>query len=442
MYFQDIMKVNHFIPENNYLYYYVEAIRHHISPLRSSLSMMNKWANHSNNPLGSSEFAKFMRASIEMSERMTRTYHKPKFGITKCEIDGVEQKVKIVTTRKDTFCHLKHFTKPNFKGTQPKLLIIAPLSGHHATLLRGTVQDTLPFFDVWITDWIDASQVPVLDGCFDLDDFIDYLINHIKDLGPGTNVMAVCQPTVPLMVATALMAENNDPCTPNSMILIGGPIDARKNSTKPGDFVGEKDLSWLEKSFVTNVPPNYPGYRRRVYPGFLQLAGFVNMNLQNHVNAHKDLFQYLLIEDHEKADKQRKFYDEYLSVMDLPAEFYLQTIKEVYHDFSLAKGKFISRGRKVNLAAIHKTALLGIEGGKDDIAAVGQTKVALNLCSNIPDSKKDYHLEKEAGHYGVFSGSKFRASIVPIIREFVRKNSPKLQSEEPKKMPSKVTKKK
>jgi poly(3-hydroxybutyrate) depolymerase len=411
-----------FLPDNNNLYAIIEATRNNMSPTRFGLMAAQQWLGNANNPFSHTHYASVMRASIEIAERITRIYKKPQFGIKECIIDGKEQKVIKRTIRKDTFCHLQHFTKPHFEQKQPKLLIIAPMSGHHATLLRGTVQDTLPFFDVYITDWVDANQIPITDGSFDLDDFIDYVINYIKLLGPNVHVLAVCQPTVPVLAATAIMSAENDPNIAKSMILIGGPIDARKNPTTPNDFAIDRNLEWFDKTLITNVPSNYPGYRRRVYPGFLQLSGFMTMNLENHVTSHVNLFKNLLIEDDAEAVKQKKFYDEYLSVMDLPAEFYLQTIKEVFHDFSLAKGKFVSRGRKVDLTAINQCALLGIEGEKDNIAAVGQTKAALNLCKNIPDSKKGYHLQKGVGHYGSFSGSKFRESIVPAIKDFVYAN--------------------
>lgn len=411
------------IIDMNYLYSMVEANRSGLSPLRFNLIMMQKMYDNPFNPLNETHFAKVMKASLEVAERLTRQYKKPVFGITKCEVNGKSQIVKKSIVVKDTFCQLLHFAKPELKEKQPKLLIIAPMSGHHATLLRETVQDTVPHFDVYITDWIDANQVPITHGSFDLDDFIDYVINYIKRLGSDVHVLAVCQPTVPVMAATAIMSANNDSSVPKSMILIGGPIDARKNPTKPNDFVNDKNLQWFDSVLVTSVPSNYPGYRRRVYPGFLQLAGFINMNLQKHVTSHVDLFKNLVVEDDEKTEKQKKFYDEYLSVMDLTAEFYLQTIKEVFQDFSLAKGKFVSRGRKVDLNAITNCALMGIEGEQDDIAAVGQTKAALSLCKNIPDSKKTYYLQKGVGHYGSFSGSKFRSFIVPKIKEFIEQNN-------------------
>jgi poly(3-hydroxybutyrate) depolymerase len=412
-----------FIPERNNLYSVLEMIRTNNEPFRKQLLMLNDWLDSSANPMKDNQLTTFMKANLEMIERSTRQYHKPRFDITSCKIDGKQQSVKRKLVVKNTFCKLQHFTKPNFTGSQPKLLIVAPMSGHHATLLRGTVQDTLPFFDVYITDWINANQVPITSGSFDLDSFIDYVINYLQMLGSNVHVMAVCQPTVPVLAAIAIMSENKNKHIPKSMILIGGPIDARKNPTKPNDFAIDRNLEWFDKTVITTVPENYPGYRRRVYPGFMQLAGFVNMNLDKHINSHIDLFKHLLENDEVAAAKQRKFYDEYFSVMDLTAEFYLQTIKEVFHDFSIARGKFVSRGRKVNLDAIDQVALMGIEGEKDDIAAVGQTKAALNLCKNIPSSKKLYHLQKGVGHYGSFTGSKFRESIVPKIKEFIYANN-------------------
>lgn len=406
--------------DNNHLYAYVEALRHNISPARLMLLQANSLVQNSSfGMMKNSHLETLVKANIDILERLTRKYKKPIFGIRNCVIDGQETLVRRKVITKDPFCNLLHFSKPNYSKTQPKMLIVAPMSGHHATLLRGTVQDTLPHFDVYITDWIDANQVPICDGSFDLDSYIDYIMNYIRLLGPNIHVYAVCQPTVPVLAATAIMSEMHDEHIPKSLILTGGPIDARKNPTMPNDFAMQRNLEWFDSAMITSVPSNYPGYRRRVYPGFLQLLSFVNMNLQRHITSHFDMYKSLLIEDDEKADKQKKFYDEYFSVMDLPAEFYLQTIKEVFHDFSLAKGKFISRGRKVNLAAIEKCALLGIEGEKDDIAAIGQTKAALDLCKNIPNSMKKYHLQKGAGHYGVFSGSKFRNIIVPEIKEFV-----------------------
>jgi poly(3-hydroxybutyrate) depolymerase len=411
-----------FIPDNCNLYSFVESTRNNISPSRAYLRLIQEMLHQPNHFLGQNYITSVAKASLDITERMTRVYEKPKFGITKCEIDGKEYSLEQEIIRSDAFCHLQHWAKPDYKKSQPKLLIIAPMAGHHATLLRDTVQSLLPLFDVYITDWISANQVPITDGSFDLDSFIDYTINYIKFLGPDVHVLAVCQPTVPVLAATALMAENNDTNLPKSLTLIGGPIDARKNPTKPNIFAIDKDLTWFDKTLITTVPTNYPGHRRRVYPGFLQLTGFMAMNFQTHMSSHFNLFKNLIVEDQAQITKQKKFYDEYLSVMDLTAEFYLQTIKEVFHEFSLAKGNFFSRGRKVNLDYISKTAVMGIEGENDDIAAVGQTKAALSLCKNISADKKKYYLQKGVGHYGTFSGSKFRQFIVPQIKDFVYEN--------------------
>jgi poly(3-hydroxybutyrate) depolymerase len=408
-------------PDSSDLYSVLEATRASLSPFRYSLLSMQQLFNNSHNPFYNSEPGAFIRASFEMTERLTRHYTKPKFGIHHCEVKGKQQHVKVKTVLKAPFCNLLHFEKTEYKEYQPNLLIVAPMSGHHATLLRETVRETLPFFDVYITDWVDAKEIPITDGSFDLDDFIDYVMHYIKFL-PNIHVLAVCQPTVPVLAATAIMSEDNNPKIPKSVILIGGPIDARKNATKPGDFATDKDLIWFDRTLVTNVSEGYPGHRRRIYPGFIQLFSFLSMNLDKHINSHIDMFKDLMHGDNEKAMKQKKFYDEYFAVMDIPAEFYLQTIKEVFHDFSLAKGKFTTRGQRVNLDAIKKCALMGIEGEHDDIASVGQTKAALGLCKNIPDSKKSYYLQKEVGHYGAFSGSKFKNGIVPKIKDFVYAN--------------------
>lgn len=405
-------------PDASDFYAVLEIMKTQISPVRFSLLNMQEWFQDKHNPVYYTRYGSLMRATIDITERMTRIYRKPKFSIRECEVDGKKEHVKIKVVVKGSFCRLLNFEKTEYKKYQPKLLIVAPMSGHHATLLRDTVQSTLPFFDVYITDWVDAKQVPITDGGFDLDDFIDYVKQYIRLL-PGVHVLAVCQPTVPVLAATAMMSEDEEKNMPKSIILIGGPIDARKNPTKPNSFANDKNLIWFDRTLVTQVPEGYPGYRRRVYPGFIQLASFISMNFESHLMSHVDLFHDLMNDNGESIKKHKKFYDEYLSVMDMPAEFYLQTIKEVFHEFSLAKDKFVSRGRRVRLTSIKTCALMGIEGEKDDIAAVGQTKAALNLCKNIPDSKKSYYLQNGVGHYGSFSGSKFRASIVPKIKEFV-----------------------
>jgi poly(3-hydroxybutyrate) depolymerase len=433
--------VHNFSPADfNSLYHMVEASRIQMSPLRLSILGASNWFENTYNPLYYSSFAKTMRASLDIAERITRKYQKPQFNITECSVGDKLYNVKQETILTKTFCHLQHFSKIGITEKQPKLLVVAPMAGHHATLLRGTVQDTLPYFDIYITDWLDASQVPLDLGGFNMDNFIDYIIEFIQFLGSNSDthqgdranwktrqgqsdihVMAVCQPTVPVLAASSIMAANNDPRQPKSMILIGGPVDASKSPTAVNMFATGKSMEWFERMVIMPVPPNLPGYRRLVYPGFLQLAGFLSLNVQRHISSHIDLFKSLLIEDDAEADRQTKFYDEYFSVMDLPAEFYLQTIKEVFLDFSLAKGHLISRGRKIDPSTIKNCAVLSIEGENDDISGVGQTKAALNLCTNIPAKMKEYYLQKGVGHYGVFSGSKFRQFIVPVIRDFIYK---------------------
>lgn len=408
--------------ENSSLYTWIEIGRAHLSPLRLLIKANYEWNHHPFNPLSYTQFGRSMAAGYELAERITRHYPKPEFGITTTQIEGKNYAIAedIVLTK--SFCKLLHFRKaPHI--AQPKLLIVAPMSGHHATLLRGTVEATLPFFDVYITDWLDARDVPLSHGTFDLDDFIDYLIQFMHHLGPDLHVMAVCQPAVPLLASVSLMASNKDPLAPSSMILIGGPIDTTQNPTDVNLFALKRPMHWFETNMITRVPVNYPGFMRPVYPGFIQLMGFMAMNMQRHVGEHIKLFQHLIIGDGENAETHRKFYNEYLSVMDLPAEFYLQTVKTVFKDHALPNGTMESRGRKVDPSAIEKTALLAIEGELDDISGVGQTKAALHLCRNLANHRKEYHFQEGVGHYGVFNGRKFREKIMPVICEFTRKHS-------------------
>lgn len=404
----------------NYLYYILESLRANLSPVRYNILAAQEWFETEYNPFFHTNFAQTMRATLEIAERMTRKYEKPSYGITKAKIRDKEYPVEEIHLVKKPFCNLIHFDKKEYTGSQPKLLIAAPMAGHHATLLRGTIQEMLSYADVYVTDWIDASQVPLSEGSFNMDDFIDYIIDFTRRIGPGVHIMAVCQPTVPVLAATAIMSHENDKCVPSSMILMGGPVDARKNPTTLGLFAEDLSEEWFEKFVITEVPPNYPGVGRLVYPGFLQLVGFIGINWKRHMDSHVDLFKNLLVEDDDQADMQKAFYDEFLSVMDMPAEFFLQTIKEVFHKFSLARGKLISRKRHIDTGCITKTALLGIEGEKDDIAGVGQTSAALDICTGIPKEKKKYILQPEVGHYGIFSGSKFRKFIAPQIGEFIR----------------------
>ena len=319
------------------------------------------------------------------------------------------------------FCNLLHFQRelPAGRRPDPKLLIVAPMSGHYATLLRGTVEAMMPHADVYITDWTDARMVPLADGRFDLDDYVDYVIDMLHHIGPGTHVMGVCQPSVPVLTAVALMEGRGDRFAPASMTLMGGPIDTRRNPTAVNLLAEEKGIEWFRDNVIMQVPWPNPGFMRDVYPGFLQLSGFMSMNLDRHLIAHKDFFMHLVKDDGDSAEKHRDFYDEYLAVMDLTAEFYLQTVETVFVRHDLPKGRMKHRGELVDLSAVRNVALFTVEGENDDISGVGQTKAAHDLCVNIPEEMRAHYMQPKVGHYGVFNGSRFRAEIVPRIVDFM-----------------------
>lgn len=406
---------------NNYLYSIVEMQRFAMEPYRQ-VAIKNK--SFYNKYFSGTKYGRAVSASFELFDRVTRSYDKPEFGITETQIDGKPIKIKQETIAKNTFCNLLHFKKEG-KHDLPKMLVVAPLSGHYATLLRGTVQGLLPHFDVYITDWVNARDVAVDEGFFTFDDFVRYTINYMKKLGPNLNVMAVCQPSVPVSAAVAMMSKAKDECVPDSMILMGGPIDTRKNPTEVNDYAADRTIKWFESNVISKVPLNYKGAGRSVYPGFMQLCGFIAMNMETHMEAHWDYFNHLVEGDGDSADSHKKFYNEYLSVMDMPAEFYLETVNLVFKKHLLPRGKLVVDGESVNLADIDKTALLCIEGEKDDISGRGQTKAAIGLCSSIPDNRKKYHLQKNVGHYGIFNGRRYRESVVPTIAEFVNNSSTK-----------------
>jgi poly(3-hydroxybutyrate) depolymerase len=297
------------------------------------------------------------------------------------------------------------------------------MSGHYATLLRGTVEAFLPTHEVYITDWIDARMVPMTDGGFDLDDYIDYVIDILKAIGPDVHVMAVCQPAVPVAAAVALLEAEDSPYIPLSMTLMGGPIDTRKSPTAVNRLAEERGVEWFQKNCLYKVPFPNPGFFRDVYPGFLQLSGFMAMNIDRHMNAHWDMFKHLVAGDEDSADKQQDFYDEYMAVMDLTAEFYLQTVDTVFVRHALPKGEMMHRGRRVDLAAVKRCGLMTVEGENDDISGVGQTKATHDLCANLPKDRQHYHLQKDVGHYGVFNGSRFRKEIAPAIKGFMTRVS-------------------
>src|ERR1700712_1941745 len=359
-----------------------------------------------------------LAASCELLEPPPRSYAKPAFNLPASE--------RIVWER--PFCRVIGFGEPSAK---PKMLIVAPMSGHYATLLRGTVSAFLDTHQVFITDWADAKQVPLSVGRFDLDDYIDYCIAMFEALRPDLHVMAVCQPSVPVLAAIARMEAEDHPLVPRSAVLIGGPIDTRRSPTAVNKLPQEHSIGWFEQHCIHPVPWSHSGHGRKVYPGFLQLAGFISMNLDRHRTAHWDMFNHLVQGDGDSAAKHREFYDEYLAVMDLTAEYYLQTVETVFIEHALPRGEMQHRGKPVDLSAIRRCALMAIEGEKDDITGIGQTGAALDLTPNLSSEKKAYHLQMGAGHYGVFNGSRFRAGILPKIAAFMEHKAGPLRGEKP-----------
>lgn len=371
-------------------------------------------------PMGYMGMGPAMASALKVFAHLYEERGKPEFDIQPVDCDGVMKPVSETVVLEKPFGSLRRFIRDDLPEDAPKLLIVAPMSGHYATLLRGTVQRMVQAQQVWITDWADAGQVPVEAGRFDLDDYIDYLIEFLQFLGPNTHVLAVCQPSVPAFAATAIMAEEKDRCRPATLTMMGGPIDTRASPTGVNDLAMEKPLSWFENNVIATVPLNYPGAGRRVYPGFLQLAGFISMNLADHMMSHYEMFKHMTVGDHDSADRTRQFYDEYLSVCDMTAEFYLQTIEHVFQEHSLPKGEFVHRGKAINPDAIRDTAMLAIEGEHDDISGIGQTRAALDLAEHLPMQKKKYHLAPNVGHYGIFNGSKWRNQIAPVVEEWMR----------------------
>ncbi|UMY15572.1 polyhydroxyalkanoate depolymerase [Methylobacterium organophilum] len=404
-------------------YAWYEAAHAMLTPARFAADMTKHALENPANPLSYSPYARSAHAGCEMFERVTRRYGKPAFGLDFTVVDGREVPVSERVVWSRPFCRVVTFDRGFVCGPsepQPKLLIVAPMSGHYATLLRGTVEAMLPNHQVFITDWADARMVPVVAGNFDLDTYIDYLKAMYRDLGPDLHVMAVCQPAVPVIAAVARMEAEGSPFVPVSMTLMGGPIDTRRSPTAVNCLAQARGMDWFERNCITIVPPIYPGMFRSVYPGFLQLSGFMAMNLDRHVTAHTDMFHHLVTGDGDSAEKHREFYDEYLAVMDLTAEFYLQTVQTVFVDHALPRGTMRHRGERVDLKAIRRCAILAVEGENDDISGVGQTKAALDLTPNLTISRKAYHLQSGVGHYGVFNGSRFRTVIAPRIARFMR----------------------
>lgn len=373
-------------------------------------------------PLSLAPAAKNVTAGMDLMLRLTARYGRPAFDIGSVKVNGVDAVVTEEVLLEKPFCNLLHFKKSRSAKNEPTVLIFAPLSGHFATLLRDTVRTMLPDHDVVITDWKDAREVPFSAGPFHFDDYVAYVQEFVKfmqkTLGPNIHLVSVCQPTVPVLAGVSLMAQHNEPM-PNSMTMMGGPIDARKNPTTVNDFAMDRSLSWFEQNVIQRVPQKYAGSMRRVYPGFLQLSGFVAMNPKRHLKSHQDYYQDLVAGDGDSAEAHRKFYDEYNAVMDLPAEYYLDTIVRVFQDQTLAKGLLDVAGERVEPAAIKRTALFTIEGELDDISGSGQTEAAHTLCNGVPAARRQHFTAPEVGHYGIFSGRKYREIIYPEIKEFI-----------------------
>src|SRR4030088_2267379 len=389
------------------LYDAYQAQRDALAPWRFFAETARGMIEQSGPIIGNLPLVRGTAAALPLLSRPGLSHERAPFGISSVTIDGAEVPVSEEIVSTHPFCRLVHFRKAAALD-QPKLLMVAPLSGHFATLLRGTVATALPDHDVYLTDWINARNVPVRDGSFGLDDVVGLVTDFIRLLGPGAHVMAVCQPSVPVLAAVSLLAMAKDPCHPASMVLMGGPIDPAANPTEVNRFAETHSLGWFERTVITTVPARYPGAFRRVYPGFLQLAGFLSMNLDRHISAHWGMFENLVRGQGDSAAATRAFYKEYSSVMDLPADFYLQTIKRVFHDHDLPRGRFLVHGKPVEPAAIERTALMTVEGERDDICAVGQTVAAHSLCTGIPAVKKIHHLQPKVGHYGVFHGRRWQ----------------------------------
>jgi poly(3-hydroxybutyrate) depolymerase len=408
------------------LYWMYELGHAALNPARAFADATRLYFKNPANPLAYTTYGKSVAAAAELFERTTRRYRQPAWNIDETTVGGERIPVRINTVWERPFCKLLHFERVFSRAPrrpQPKLLIVAPMSGHYATLLRGTVETMLPNHDVYLTEWVDARMVPVSAGRFDLDDYIDYMVSILHRLEGDCHVIAVCQPSVPVLAAVALMEANNDPYVPHSMVLMGGPIDTRINSNAVNQLAETRGLEWFSSHVITKVPFPHPGFMRDVYPGFLQLHGFVSMNLDRHLEAHRDLFLNLVKGDGDSAQKHREFYDEYLAVMDLTAEFYLQTVDTVFIRHLLPKGEMTHRGTPIDPGKITRVALMTVEGENDDISAVGQTEAAQRLCPNIPADLKTHYVQPSVGHYGVFNGSRFRAEIAPRISDFVLSNN-------------------
>ena len=397
---------------------------------RSWLSSASAWASIGAEmlsnpalPMGYMGMGPAAASALEVFAHAAATRGKPAWNIETVAAGGKRWPVEEATVVNKPFGDLKRFTRDGLPDDAPSMLIVAPMSGHYATLLRGTVERMLEKYVVYITDWADAKTVPLSEGRFDLDDYIDYVIEFLEHIGAGAHVMAVCQPSVPVFAATAIMNRDKHECTPRTLTMMGGPIDTRCSPTTVNDLAMDRPLAWFRQNVIATVPMQYRGAGRRVYPGFLQLASFMSMNLGSHLQSHYEMFKHLTEGDEESANTTKDFYDEYRSVCDMTAEFYIQTVEEVFQKHSLPNSEFMHRGKRIDLGDIDTTALLAVEGERDDISGLGQTRAALELTPNLDPSKKRYYMAQGAGHYGIFNGSKWRGKIAPVVEEFVAMHS-------------------
>lgn len=407
------------------LYQLYEAQRALLSPFSEFASASAKLYTHPLSPFTHMPLAPRVSAGLDLMHRLAKEYEKPQFGIQQAEVGGISVAVQEQVAMVKPFCRLLRFKRFTdnpaaldiMKG-QPMVLVVAPLSGHHSTLLRDTVKSLLQDHKVFITDWSDARMVPLEAGPFHLNDYVSYMQEFIRHIGPEVNVISVCQPTVPVLAAVSLMASAGEP-TPLTLTMMGGPIDARKSPTAVNNLAMNKSLNWFEHNVIYRVPPNFPGAGRRVYPGFMQHTGFVAMNPDRHMSSHYDYFLDLVRGDGDGAEAHRQFYDEYNAVLDMPAEYYLDTIKTVFQDFALVNGTWEVDGQPVRPQDISASALLSIEGELDDISGAGQTRAAHDLCTGIPASRRFHYDVTGAGHYGIFSGRRWREKVYPRVREFI-----------------------
>jgi poly(3-hydroxybutyrate) depolymerase len=412
------------------LYHWYELGHAAVKPARVVADAGRMFFRNPFNPLTHTPVGRHAAAAFEVFERTTRRYDRPEFGLPSTVVDGLPVKVTETVVWQRPFCRLVHFERdvaPERRERDPRILLVAPMSGHFATLLRGTVETLLPDHEVYITDWQDARDVPLAAGAFDLDDYVTYMMDVFRHFGGDLHVFAVCQPSVPVLAAVARMEAEGDPNVPLSLVLAGGPIDTRVSPTAVNRLAVERGTNWFRRNVITSVPWPSAGFGRAVYPGFLQLTGFMTMNLDRHMKAHRDLFDHLVDGDGDSAEKHREFYDEYLAVMDLTAEFYLQTIDTVFVKHALPEGQMRHRGKPIDLGDIRRVGLMTIEGEKDDITGIGQCAAAIDLCRSIPADRKQHFECPGVGHYGIFNGSRFRSEIAPRIAAFVRRFDPRTE---------------